>query len=338
MHRSVKICFYILGMKKRKYLHHSTGQTGTVSVLRLEMFTCYFAHLLKWNFLIRTSWQSGQSWNEPTKRVCRCARWFNSSNPLSGGTSVIGRQRSFCTAEPRRAELLCSALTSRRFSRGSWQRSSARSRWNRSWPWCGRWPCPPPSRGCPPPLGGSLGWPSSAAPPLRMGSAGRKPKAARLRSVTLSFYPKNTFFYLFSHKSTELQHFTSSPASFFTTCWADNTLVAAIADARLCKNEQSKRNTCSVMNSNSATLNIWHCVKVSACLGWSNDVCTTSVGRSERMRTVHLLEAIWKVKLMTPLTFRRASSQRLRWSCVREEHRQLTCRPISHDWNAESER
>lgn len=81
------------------------------------------------------------------------------------------------------------------------------------------------------------------------------------------------------------------------------------------------------MNSHSVTSNLWHCIKVSACLGWNNYVCTTSVGRSERMRTVHLLEAIWKVKLMTPLTFRRASSQRLRWSCVKEEHRQLTCRP-----------
>lgn len=28
---------------------------------------------------------------------------------------------------------------------------------------------------------------------------------------------------------------TSSPASFFTTCWADNTFVAAMADAILCK-------------------------------------------------------------------------------------------------------
>lgn len=96
---------------------------------------------------------------------------------LSSGTSIISRQRSFARLDLE--GLSCSALTSRRFSRGSWQRSSARSRWNRSWPWCGRWPCPPPSRGCPLPLGGSLGWLSSAAPPLRMGSAGRKPKAAR---------------------------------------------------------------------------------------------------------------------------------------------------------------
>lgn len=248
---------------KRKYLHHSTGQTGTVSVLRLEMFTCYFAHLLKWNFLIRIHdrvVKVGMSQQNESVGV----RGGSIPVILSGGTSIISRQRSF--ARLSLGGLSCSALTSRRFSRGSWQRSSARSRWNRSWPWCGRWPCPPPSRGCPPPPGGSLGWPSSAAPPLRKGSAGQKPKAARLRSVTLSFYPKNTF-YLFSHKSTELQHFTSSPASFFTTCWADNTLVAAIADARLCKNEQNKRNTCSVMNSNSITLNFWHCAKVSACLG-----------------------------------------------------------------------
>lgn len=148
MHRSVKIRFYILGVKsfERKYLHHSTGQTGTVSV-------------------------GVQGGSIPVI--------------LSGGTSIISRQRSF--ARLSLGGLSCSALTSRRFSRGSWQQSSARSRWNRSWPWCGRWPCPPPSRGCPPPPGGSLGWPSSAAPPLRKGSAGRKPNAARLRSVTLRF-------------------------------------------------------------------------------------------------------------------------------------------------------
>lgn len=324
MHRSVEICFYILEMRsfKRKYLHHSAGQTDTVSVLRLEMFTCWckkynLAHLLKWNFLIRIHdrvVRVGMSQQNETVSL----RGGSVPGILSGGTSSVVVQLF--------ARLNCSALTSRRFSRGSWRRSSASSRWNRPWPWCGRWPCPPPSRGCPPPLGGSLGWPSSAAPPLRMGSAGRKPKAARWRSVTLSFHPKDTF-YLFPHKSTELQHFTSSPASFFTTCWADNTLVAAIADARLCKNEENQRNTCSMVNSNSVPLHFWHCIKVSACLGWSNYLCTTSVGRSERMRTVHLLDAIWKVKLMTPLTFRRASSQRLRWSCVGEEHRRLTCRP-----------
>lgn len=175
---------------KRKYLHHSTGQTGTVSVLRLEMFTCYFAHLLKRNFLIRIHdrvVKVGMSQQNESVGV----RGGSIPVILSGGTSIFSRQRSF--ARLSLGGLSCSALTSRRFSRGSWQRSSARSRWNHSWPWCGRWPCPPPSRGCPPPPGGSLGWPSSAAPPLRKGSVGQKPKAARLRSVTLSFYPKNTF-------------------------------------------------------------------------------------------------------------------------------------------------
>lgn len=42
----------------------------------------------------------------------------------------------------------------------------------------------------------------------------------------------------------------------------------------------------------------------------------TSVGKSERMRTVHLLEAIWKVKLITPRTLSRASSHKPRWSYI----------------------
>lgn len=33
---------------------------------------------------------------------------------------------------------------------------------------------------------------------------------------------------------------TSSPASFFTTCWADNTLVAAMAEARLCRQKRQQ--------------------------------------------------------------------------------------------------
>lgn len=41
----------------------------------------------------------------------------------------------------------------------------------------------------------------------------------------------------------------------------------------------------------------------------------TSALRSERMRTMHLLVAIWKVKLITPLIFSRASSHRLLRLC-----------------------
>lgn len=34
------------------------------------------------------------------------------------------------------------------------------------------------------------------------------------------------------------QLLTSSPASFFTTCWADSTLVAAMAEAKLCRQKK----------------------------------------------------------------------------------------------------
>lgn len=47
---------------------------------------------------------------------------------------------------------------------------------------------------------------------------------------------------------------------------------------------------------------------------WEGRPWVTSVGRSDRIRTVHLLEAIWKVKLITPLTFSSASSHKPRWS------------------------
>lgn len=58
----------------------------------------------------------------------------------------------------------------------------------------------------------------------------------------------------------------------------------------------------------------------------------TSVGRSERIRMVHLLEAIWKVKLITPLTLRRASSHKPRWSWIRIAHGyyEFPCWPNNH--------
>lgn len=43
----------------------------------------------------------------------------------------------------------------------------------------------------------------------------------------------------------------------------------------------------------------------------------TSAFRSERILTTHLLTAIWKVKLMTPLIFSKASSQRLLRACCK---------------------
>lgn len=250
MHKSVKICFYILGWKVLKGNIYITvlvkpapcpswdWRCSRVGAKRTKILFCTFAKVEFFWCAFMTEWSKLEWGNKTSLSVCEVVQFHESS---------LVAQRSL--ARLNLGGLSCSALTSRRFSRGSWQRSSASSRWNRSWPWCGRWPCQPPSRGCPPPLGGSLGWPSSAAPPLQMGSAGRKPKATRWRRVTFSFYPKIP--YLFSDKRTELQHFTSSPASFFTTCWADNTLVAAIADARLCKNEQNKKYTRSMMNSNS---------------------------------------------------------------------------------------
>lgn len=64
-------------------------------------------------------------------------------------------------------------------------------------------------------------------------------------------------------------------------------------------------------------------VKVETNISTETDIkgfrVATSVGRSDRIRTVHLLEAIWKVKLITPLTFSRASSHRPRWSCITKE-------------------
>lgn len=51
------------------------------------------------------------------------------------------------------------------------------------------------------------------------------------------------------------------------------------------------------------------------------DCDLTSAFRSERILTTHLLTAIWKVKLMTPLIFSSASSQRL----LRVWHKQIQC-------------
>lgn len=59
-----------------------------------------------------------------------------------------------------------------------------------------------------------------------------------LESRILDFF----FFFLRFQKMFDLRArcafhelLTSSPASFFTTCWADNTLVAAMAEAKLCR-------------------------------------------------------------------------------------------------------
>lgn len=79
---------------KGKYLHHSDGQTGTVSVLRLEMFTCWckkynFAHLLKWNFSTRIHDRVvsvGMSQQNETVGV----RGGSVPGILPGGTSSVG--------------------------------------------------------------------------------------------------------------------------------------------------------------------------------------------------------------------------------------------------------
>lgn len=52
------------------------------------------------------------------------------------------------------------------------------------------------------------------------------------------------------------------------------------------------------------------CNRMQRCEGLQGRKALTSAFKSERIRTTHLWTAIWKVKLITPLIFNKASSQR----------------------------
>lgn len=92
--------------------------------------------------------------------------------------------------------------------------------------------------------------------------------------------------------------FTSSPLSLFTTCCAFITLVDAIADAKAWAGIKE-----TILNDDSLIYNFMHIQSLKI---------LTSAFKSERIRTTHLWTAIWKVKLITPLIFNKASSHRFR--------------------------